>query len=196
MRSPRRSCLSLACTTASVLAMVLLTGHAATARATPGEKCSAAKVKAAAKKAKAQLFCHAKATLKATAVDQACLSKADANFLKAFQKAEAKGGCATTGDAAAIESTVDTFVSAIAAALPPVPPPTPTGTATGTPATATPSVTLTSTPSPTTTSTPAITATATPSPTITETPADTPTGTQTGTPTETPTTANTPTACS
>jgi len=121
-------CFSLTCTTISVLASVLLISHAAAALAMPGQKCSAAKLKAAGKKANAQVVCYAKAATKGTAVDQACLAKAGAALLKAFQTAEGKGGCATVGDAGAIENMVDDFESAVAAALSAVPPPTPSRT--------------------------------------------------------------------
>ncbi len=210
MRPSNQWCLSLARTAAVMLAAVLLTSHVAAARATPGQRCSAAKITAARKKANAQLVCYTKAATKGTPVDQACLAKAANNLLKAFQKAEAKGGCATVGDAAAIENTVDAFVNAIADALPAEPSPTPTRTDTPatTPETATPTATETQTPAssespaagtPTGTATAtqteaAGTPTETPSPTVTETATETPTAETTPTPTNTPepTTTGTP----
>lgn len=156
---------------ACVLVGVTFTWHSAVAgTATPGQKCAAAKIKAAGTKANAQLVCYKKAMLKGAQVDQTCLTKAGTALSTAFQKAEAKGSCATVNDAAAIESTVDAFVSAIARALPAVPPATPTRTSTPTstpagtqtPATSTPSSTLTATRTGTATSTPTSTATQTP----------------------------------
>jgi len=78
---------------------------------TAAQKCEAAKLKAVARKTSAKLSCEAKAVLKGVAVDPTCLSKAETAFAGAFKKAEAKGGCASTGNAAAIESQVDSFVT-------------------------------------------------------------------------------------
>jgi hypothetical protein len=85
-----------------------------------GRKCASAKRKAAGKKAAGKLGCHAKAVAKGAAVDPACLAKAEAKFVAAFAKAEARGGCATSGDAAAIEALVDALVTDVVAALPSV----------------------------------------------------------------------------
>ena len=68
----------------------------------PAAKCVAAKLNAAAKRLAAVTKCRAKAALTATAVDSTCLAKAEEKFQKAFQKAEEKGGCMFTGDAAVI----------------------------------------------------------------------------------------------
>jgi hypothetical protein len=164
---------------------VTFSGAVAMAGPNPAQKCSAAKIKAARKKANAQLLCYSKATLKGVAVDQSCLTKAGDALSKAFQKAEAKGGCATSNDAGPIETTVDEFVSAIATALPAEPSPTPTRTSTfaGTPPTETPSPTVTETATPTEVQSP-LAGTATPSltPSTTPTVTITPTATQTSTP--------------
>ena len=126
------------------------------ALSTPGQKCAAAKMEAAATTAKRQLHCYANAMLKGTPVDQNCLTNAAASLARTFQKAEAKSGCATVDDAAAVQSTVDTFVSSILRALPSVPPTaTPTSTAT---ATASSTMTSTATLTPTATQTPSPTA--------------------------------------
>jgi hypothetical protein len=87
-----------------------------------GRVCAAKKQRETGKKAFAKLKCHAKAAHAGSAPDPLCLSKAEARFSTAFAKAEGGGGCATTGDAAAIEATVDAFVGALVAALPPSPP--------------------------------------------------------------------------
>ncbi len=76
-------------------------------------KCAAAKLKAARTKAGAKIGCWAKAFRKGEAVDPACLGKADDKFLAAFAKAEAKGGCATSDDAAAVEAIVDGLVGGV-----------------------------------------------------------------------------------
>jgi len=114
---------------------------------TPGQKCAAAKQKAAGNKAAQKLSCYANATRKGVTVDSACIARAEAQFTKALARAEAPGGCVITGDASAIEAMVDSFVAAVMAAIPAVAPtPTVTPTATDT-STATPTLT----PSPTAT---------------------------------------------
>ncbi|MBI3783775.1 MAG: hypothetical protein HY270_10250 [Deltaproteobacteria bacterium] len=108
-------------------------------KATPAQKCAAAKLRAAGKKAKAKLFCHASAVLSPTFDLAACLTKAETHFMTAFANAEAPGGCALTGDANVVETAkVDPFVASVVAGIPSaVPTPTPSLTATATP-TATP----------------------------------------------------------
>ena len=84
------------------------------AAATPQDKCAAAKMKAAAKKAACQLLIDAKATVKGGTPDY---SKCTATFTAAFAKVEATGGCATTGDAASIERSVDEYVNGVFVSL-------------------------------------------------------------------------------
>jgi hypothetical protein len=103
----------------ALVAFVAAAASVAQAGPTPAQKCTAAKIKAASKKAAATLKCQQKAILKGIAVDQPCLDKAQNKFDEAFAKAEAKGGCATAGDAAAIGPVVDTFVDDLVAALEP-----------------------------------------------------------------------------
>jgi len=99
---------------------------------TSGEdKCAGSKIKAAGKKASGILGCHSKAATKNTPIDAACTGKVEGKFTSAFGKAEAKGGCNTTGDAAAIEAKVDAFVVDVANEL--TPPPTTTTTLPSTP---------------------------------------------------------------
>jgi hypothetical protein len=52
-------------------------------------------------------------------VDARCLAKAGNKLLLAFQRADAKGGCSTTGDAAAIETIVDQLVDGVVTRLMP-----------------------------------------------------------------------------
>ena len=78
-------------------------------------KCQAAKKKCVSNKVKGLLGCHAKAEKKGVVVDPICLQKQFIKFsnpaLKGcIDKLEAKGGCLTTGDAAALEAKVDAFV--------------------------------------------------------------------------------------
>ncbi len=106
-----------------VAAVVLLVGVAFVASVesgvTPARKCAAAKVKAAAAKAAAKLACHRKAITKGVEPDDTCLADAEAKFAKAFAAIEAKGGCVTTDDADAVESTVDDFVDQVVTAVAP-----------------------------------------------------------------------------
>jgi len=165
MHRPNHQCLCAVFAVACVFAAVTLASHSAGASATPGQQCAATKIRAAAQKAKVQLGCYARAELQGVPVDQKCLARAGAALVNTFQRAELKGGCATVGDAAATESTVDAFVRAITGALPAVPPPTPTPTNTlsSTP-TATPSATITQTQTATSVQSPS-TGTFTPTPT-------------------------------
>jgi plastocyanin len=102
---------------AAVIAVLVVTGAAA-AKPTPAAKCLSAKMKATAKKAVTKVGCYAKAAKKQKPLDPACSSKAEAAFAKAIAKAEGKGGCASVGDAPALEATVDEFVDAVVTALP------------------------------------------------------------------------------
>ena len=103
----------------SLLAIVAqLTAAPAAAKTTPEQKCTDAKLKAAAKKGAAKLLCHAKAAAKSVSVDINCLGKAEAAFASAFTRAESKGGCVTTGDASAVETSVNDFVGSVVSALP------------------------------------------------------------------------------
>jgi hypothetical protein len=88
---------------------------------TPGQKCAVAKNKAAAKKVGAKLKCWEQALAKgAASADMACLMAAETKFTTAIMKAEAKGGCAETGDAGRIESAVDMCVGNLVALAQPV----------------------------------------------------------------------------
>lgn len=75
--------------------------------------CTAAKFRAAGKKAACELGCSATAVLKDVPPSApkvaACLAACSAKLITAFAKAEAKrhGACHTTGDAAAVQTTID-----------------------------------------------------------------------------------------
>ena len=106
---------------AVALAIVVTAALAATsanAAVDPANQCAASKQKAAAKKLSDKVKCHGVAIKKGVAVDPACLTKAETKFDAAFAKAELKGGCATTGDAAAVEAFIDGVLSDLLAALP------------------------------------------------------------------------------
>ncbi len=72
-----------------------------------GSSCEAARLKAAAKKASAKLRCYLKAATKGLPVDTSpggCLDKANTKFTAAFNKVS---GCTGDGDAASVESLID-----------------------------------------------------------------------------------------
>ena len=106
----KRSC-SLAL---GIIAFVWLAAGSACAQT---EKCQAAKMKAAGKKAGCLLKVRSKSAAKAVLVDTAKVTACETKFSGAFTKAESKPPCSTTGDASAIESKVDRFVKEIAAEL-------------------------------------------------------------------------------
>ena len=56
-------------------------------------KCAEAKLRAVRKKVNAKLTCQANAVRKLTPVNPLCIANAEATFLTAFARAEAKGGC-------------------------------------------------------------------------------------------------------
>lgn len=95
--------------------------------------CLKGKLGAGGKKTAAKIQCSATAAAKGRAADPACLLKAEAAFAKAFAKLEAKGGCVTSGDAAAVEAAIDAECVARFVGALPVPTLTPTPTRTATP---------------------------------------------------------------
>ncbi|MEE8311270.1 MAG: PQQ-dependent sugar dehydrogenase [Candidatus Binatia bacterium] len=96
---------------------LILCGFAPEAVAASPESCSSAKLKGVGKRSKLALKCHVRAAKRDQAVDVACLDKAAAKFDARFVKTEAKGGCLTEGDANAVGSDIDRFVSDVANAL-------------------------------------------------------------------------------
>jgi len=96
----------------AVLALVVATVGSARAE----NKCQGAKAKAAGKKAACIVGGQAKVLAKGGTFDS---SKCIAKFNSAFSKAEAKGGCSTTGDATAIENKVDAFATDLTTELSP-----------------------------------------------------------------------------
>lgn len=105
---------ALLCVVTMTVALFGTSRPLAGATATPTQKCAVAKSKAAAKKLTAKLKCVQKATLLgAPSPDPLCIATAEAKYMTAIEKAEAKGGCAVVGDADRIEETVDECVGAI-----------------------------------------------------------------------------------
>jgi hypothetical protein len=87
--------------------------------ADPEANCTTAKQKAAAKKLSAMVNCHNKAIKKLEPVDAECLAKAQRKVEDSFAKAEAKGGCLTTGDVSSISALVDSWLAELLAAASP-----------------------------------------------------------------------------
>jgi hypothetical protein len=100
-----------------VLLALGLVSTAAWAVDKPG-RCAAAKRIAAGRKALGSLQCLAAAARKAGDVSAVCLEEQHLQLLKAFSKAERRGGCLTTDDASVIEGEVDTFVTRVVNAEP------------------------------------------------------------------------------
>jgi plastocyanin len=103
----------------SLMAFVLGASLPAAAKPTPAQKCTGAKMKAAAKKVASTLACYAKAASKNVQVDTVCLGNAGTAFTTAFSKAELKGGCPTVSDVGTVEATIDAFARSEATAIPP-----------------------------------------------------------------------------
>ena len=101
------------------MAFVLGASLPAAAKPTPAQKCTGAKMKAAAKKVASTLACDAKAASKNVQVDTVCLGNAGTAFTTAFSKAELKGGCPTVSDVGTVEATIDAFARSEATAIPP-----------------------------------------------------------------------------
>ncbi len=79
-------------------------------------RCAAAKQIAAGREALGNLECFAAAARNARAVSAICLAKQHLRLLKAFSKAERRGGCPTSGDASVIDGEADTFVTRVVSA--------------------------------------------------------------------------------
>jgi hypothetical protein len=73
--------------------------------------CAASKLKAAGKRSRSRLQCFAKAEKQSAPVDVTCLAKAGDKFAAAFDKAEARGGCAVNDDAVLVAGLVDNGVA-------------------------------------------------------------------------------------
>lgn len=86
----------------------------------PAVKCSAAKLRAAARKASGKLKCYAGATLHGLPTDQPCLDKVEAKFNAVWQHIEAAGGCrASQSDQTDVEMKVDALTGGLAVSLAP-----------------------------------------------------------------------------
>jgi hypothetical protein len=79
----------------------------------PKEKCGADKIKGAGKAAECRLRLESTSAKTGVAPAGEKVAKCTDKLSQTFSKSEAKGGCATTGDAAAIEAKIDAFVADI-----------------------------------------------------------------------------------
>ena len=109
-------------TTAVLLAFILSAApaHAVlSASARRAIKCAEAKLRAVKRKTDAKLTCQAIAVRKNSAINPICIANAEAAFLRAFAKAEAKGGCFNPNgeSATTAESRVNGFIDDIRSLL-------------------------------------------------------------------------------
>ncbi len=97
--------------------------HVAGAALSAASTCEAAKLNEAGKKANCLASISSKAIRRATAVDASKLAKCSSKLVAGFTQAEKRAGaaCPTTGDAAAIESRIDTCIGNVIADLGGVP---------------------------------------------------------------------------
>jgi hypothetical protein len=104
-----------------VAASLMLMGLLPVPRPTPppAARCAAAKTFAAAKAARVRLACVAKATVAGTDEDAGCHGRADGRLTDAVSRAEARGGCLTTGDGPILAVAVDACVSTLRGMLRP-----------------------------------------------------------------------------
>ena len=102
----------------ALVALAVLLVGAPSGAAPDARLCAIRKLEAASRKSAARLTCYERAIAAGAPVDPLCLAKADAKFAAAFVRAEARGGCVTTGDVGSVETTVDTCVANLVSALP------------------------------------------------------------------------------
>lgn len=92
--------------------------HSAVAGSDPAVACARAKQKAAANKFSRDVKCHGTAMKRGEGVDPECLIGASRKFHGTFMKADARGGCVTTGDVDAVESLLETAIEDLFYAVP------------------------------------------------------------------------------
>jgi hypothetical protein len=92
-----------------------LPGPARGATVPPAQRCLAVKFDAAARAVAAHVSCEARAVEKSTTPRAGCHAGADNRLDRAFERIEAKGGCATVGDEGAVDQGIDAFVDALLA---------------------------------------------------------------------------------
>jgi len=82
-----------------------------------GQRCAAAKLRAASKKARGKLLCGANGVNRGPLVEATCLDREETRFGARWDAAELRGGCATTHDETAVEGKVDALVDDVEAAV-------------------------------------------------------------------------------
>jgi hypothetical protein len=103
------------------VALSLLAPNTAVAKKPrPAAKCARAKLSAVSKELTQEVRCYQNAITGGGTLHLACLARAQVALAAAFGRAEANGGCATSGDAAAVEMQIDGDVSALVGALTPI----------------------------------------------------------------------------
>lgn len=112
MSATRTWCAALAAALALLLSL-----PAVAAPPTPAQRCLAAKLLAAGGEARARLGCEQRGL--ATGADASCVARAVERREKAFARADARGGCASTGDSAAVGAAIDDLVVALLSQLRP-----------------------------------------------------------------------------
>ena len=85
----------------------------------PAARCTAAKLKAAAKRSGGEMRCRAAAAALQADVDAGCLARAAQKFQVDWARAEAGGGCATNGDESAIAAKIEACAADVASSLSP-----------------------------------------------------------------------------
>ena len=113
----RRGVLAIGFAAAMLLATAL--SALADSDATPEERCAAAKLRAVGKSVQIRLGCIARGTVSLDFDPDACLDKASALLAAAFAKAESRGVCGTTGDAADWEIEAQDFADTAEGSLVP-----------------------------------------------------------------------------
>jgi hypothetical protein len=122
----------------AIAAAVLATTAGA---ATPSDRCTAGKFRAAVRKAKGRVQCHISALGGGGSADPVCLAKVEARFDATWARIETRGGCTTMNDRDDVEALVDVFVADLAAMLAPPSPSTTSTSTTVTPTSSCPPLT-------------------------------------------------------
>lgn len=92
-----------------------LPGTVRSAAVPPAQRCLAVKLDAAARAVAAHVSCEARAIEKSTTPRAGCHVGADNRLDGAFERIEARGGCATVDDEGAVDRGIDAFVDALLA---------------------------------------------------------------------------------
>ncbi|HEV7731732.1 MAG TPA: hypothetical protein VGR62_06205 [Candidatus Binatia bacterium] len=90
---------------------LLLTFAGEAVAASPAQKCTSAKMKAAANIGAADAKCVSRASSGGVPIDEACLDKSSLKLLQAFERAEASGGCLTVDDAPQVAGILEGVVT-------------------------------------------------------------------------------------